>query len=123
MDRTEQNRTEQEKQTFAYYDNNALEFKKFRGEGVALSALLHLEKDELTSTLITLRKQLRQGGIGLITLKKGTGTEVDSKGRFYSYYLPEELAKYLLAAGFEVVEQSILESKGQTHICNFVKNP
>lgn len=90
---------------------------------VAFAALLHLEKDEMTPTLITLRKQLRHGGIGLFTLKKGTGTEVDAKGRFYSYYEPEELAKHFLDAGFEIIEQTIHEGKGQIYVCNFVINP
>ncbi|EKD53616.1 MAG: type 11 methyltransferase [uncultured bacterium] len=90
---------------------------------VAFAALLHLEKEEMTATLVTLRNQLRPGGIGLFTLKKGSGTEIDAKGRFYSYYSSEELAGYFLDAGFTVLEHKIKEAKGQTYVCLFVQNP
>jgi SAM-dependent methyltransferase len=90
---------------------------------VAFAALLHLEKEEMTPTLITLRNQLRSGGIGLFTLKKGSGTEIDSKGRFYSYYESEELVHHFLDAGFTVLEHKVKEDKGQIYVCLFVKNP
>ena len=90
---------------------------------LAIASLLHLEKDELTPTLSTLRKQLRSGGIGLLTLKEGTGTEVDGKGRFYSYYSANELAQYVINSGFNIIGQTIHEEKGHSFICCFVENP
>lgn len=90
---------------------------------VGLASLLHLEKDELIPALSTLRQQLRSGGIGFFTLKNGEGTEVDGKGRFYSYYSPEELAQHFLDAGFNLLDQTIHPEKGHDFICCFVQNP
>lgn len=90
---------------------------------IGLASLLHLEKDELTPALTTLRQQLRSGGIGFLTLKEGIGTEVDTKGRFYSYYSPEELAQHILDAGFNLLDQTIHPEKGHDFICMFVQNP
>lgn len=108
---------------FVCQDFRTLDFPSEFDGVVAFAALLHLEKDEMTPTLVTLRKQLCRGGIALFTLKKGTGTEVDAKGRFYSYYSPEELAQHFLDAGFEIIEQTIHEAKGQVYVCSFVQNP
>lgn len=90
---------------------------------IAIASLLHLEKDELIPALSTLRHQIRPGGIGLFTLKEGQGTEVDNKGRFYSYYSPEELAEALDAAGFNIIDITIHPEKGHNFICCFVENP
>jgi SAM-dependent methyltransferase len=96
--------------------------KKFDGL-VAIASLLHLEKDEITPALNSLRQQLRSGGIGFLTLKEGENTEIDGKGRFYSYYSPEELAQYLVDSGFDIVDITIHEEKGHNYICCFVENP
>lgn len=90
---------------------------------LAIASLLHLEKDELTPTLTTLRQQLRQGGVGLLTLKEGVDTEVDSKGRFYSYYSPEELSQHILDSGFNLLDITIHEEKGHSFICCYIENP
>lgn len=90
---------------------------------MAFASLLHLEKDELVPALNTLRQQIRSGGIGLITLKEGLGTEVDSKGRFYSYYNSTELADALDLSGFEILDITLHPEKGHDFLCCFVKNP
>ena len=90
---------------------------------VAFASLLHLEKDELVPALNTLRQQIRSGGIGLITLKEGEGTEIDSKGRFYSYYNSTELADALDLSGFEILDITLHPEKGHDFLCCFVKNP
>lgn len=90
---------------------------------IAIASLLHLQKDELTPTLKVLRKQLRSGGIGFLTLKEGRETEVDKKGRFYSYYVTEELFAHLIDAGFDILDITIHEEKGHPFICCFVQNP
>jgi SAM-dependent methyltransferase len=90
---------------------------------VGIASLLHLEKEELTPALIALRNELRSGGVGFFTLKEGTGTEVDSKGRFYTYYSPEELTQHFLDAGFNLIDQSTHPEKGHDFICMFVQNP
>ncbi len=90
---------------------------------LAIASLLHLDKAEIVSSLAVLRDQLRQGGIGLITLKEGVGTEVDNKGRFYSYYSVEEMAKCLVEAGFNLLDITLHEEKDHPFICCFIKNP
>jgi len=90
---------------------------------LGFASLLHLEKDELIPTLINLKKQLRSGGVGLFSLKEGQGTEVDAKGRFYSYYTPEELSQYMIDSGFNLIDVTIHEEKGHNFICCFVQNP
>lgn len=90
---------------------------------LGFASLLHLEKEEIVPTLKTLRQQLRSGGVGLFTLKEGEGTETDSKGRFYSYYSPEELAQYFDDAGFDIIDITLHQEKGHNFICCFVENP
>jgi SAM-dependent methyltransferase len=90
---------------------------------ISIATLLHLEKDELTSALSILRNQIRSSGIGLLTLKEGVGTEVDTKGRFYTYYSHEELTKHLIDAGFNIVDITTHPEKGHDFICCFVENP
>lgn len=96
--------------------------QKFDGL-ISLASLLHLEKDELTPTLITLRQQLRLGGVGLLALKEGVGTEIDAKGRFYSYYSAEELSQYVIESGFNLIDQTIHRAKGQSYVCCYIQNP
>lgn len=108
---------------FAQQDLRSLAvFSEFDGL-IAIASLLHLEKEELVPALYTLRQQIRPGGIGLITLKEGSGTEVDPKGRFYSYYTPEETAQALDDSGFDIIDITIHPEKGHNFICCFVQNP
>lgn len=90
---------------------------------IAIASLLHLEKDELFPTLEKLRKQLRKGGIGLLTLKEGVGTDIDKKGRFYSYYTPEELSRLILDSGLNLLYITIHKEESRPFICCFVQNP
>lgn len=109
--------------TFVCHDFRVpVESSEFDGI-LGFASLLHLEKDEIVPTLKTLRKQLRSGGVGLFTLKEGQGTEIDSKGRFYSYYSSEEITKKFVDAGFVVLDATLHQEKVHNFICVFVENP
>lgn len=96
--------------------------RKFDGL-IAIASLLHLEKEELTPALATLRRQLRSDGIALISLKEGQDCEIDSKGRFFSYYSIEELSRHLNDAGFNLIDLTVHPEKYHNFICCFVENP
>lgn len=107
--------------TFVCHDfRKPVDFIEFDGI-LGFASLLHLEKDEMIPTLTTLKQQLSSRGIALFTLKEGEGTEVDAKGRFYSYYSPEELAQILIDSGFNIIDITIHPEKGHNFICCFVE--
>lgn len=56
----------------------------------ACASLLHISKKELLIVIKKMIEALKEEGYMYISLKNGTGEEIDSKGRFYSYYTKKE---------------------------------
>lgn len=92
----------------------------------ASAVLLHIPKTKIGKALQRIRKCVKGGGIGFISLKQGEGErlEADSlkNGRFFSYYTGKEFHEVLLKNGFEVVQMKVHPtSEKTTWLCFFVR--
>lgn len=114
--------------TFLVQSVYDLEFPKdVQFDGFWASAvLLHIPKTKIGKALQQIRKCVKGGGIGCISLKQGEGEklEVDSSrdGRFFSYYAEKEFREILLKNGFEVMRMKVHPmSEKTTWLCFFVR--
>lgn len=86
------------------------------------ATLLHVPKNKIDSALKAISSRIKDGGIGFITLKRGEGEETEERtGRFFAYYQLDEFGKILKRNGFEVIEDSIEESKPFSWLKFFVR--
>jgi ubiquinone/menaquinone biosynthesis C-methylase UbiE len=92
--------------TFINVNADELNFPEKSFDGFwAAAVLLHIPKENIDNVLQSIKKQVREGGIGFISLKEGEGEEEDKKtGRWFSYYKEDEFKEVLLRNGFETVE-------------------
>ena len=60
-----------------------------------MASLLHLDKKEFPHALQKCINAVKPNGLLFISLKKGFGTNVDDKNRFFSYYQEDELKTIL----------------------------
>lgn len=60
-----------------------------------MASLLHLNKEELKSTLLKIADSMKEGGKIYASFKSGEGESSDPKGRFFSYYTIPELSKII----------------------------
>jgi cyclopropane fatty-acyl-phospholipid synthase-like methyltransferase len=61
----------------------------------ACSSLVHVKKEELLNILNKVKIALKKDGYIYISLKIGTGEEVDSEGRYYSYLTKKEFTRLI----------------------------
>ncbi len=91
----------------------------------AAAVLLHIPKEKIDSALQSIRKEIKDGGIGFISLKEGDGEKEDQKtGRWFAYYQEEEFKEILLRNDFKVIDfkKRIEEREGQPNwLAYFVK--
>jgi 2-polyprenyl-3-methyl-5-hydroxy-6-metoxy-1,4-benzoquinol methylase len=86
-------------------------FKEASFDGFWCSAtLLHIPRGDIISTLQGIRKAIKNGAIGMISLQKGTGEnfeqnskKTDGSARLFVYYTKETFAEVLLKAGFKIM--------------------
>lgn len=92
-------------------DMRDLPFDDAEFDGAFCSAsLYHLEKEDVPKALKEANRILEMDGIYCVTVKEGTDQGFDDKGRFFSYYSPEEISGYLKDAGFRVEDLKINSS-------------
>jgi SAM-dependent methyltransferase len=70
----------------------------------ATASLLHLPRDEVSSTLTRLRRLLRPGGHFFASVKSGTGEHQSPDGRWFTYFQPGEWRELLAGHGFTEIE-------------------
>ncbi|MGB1234164.1 MAG: class I SAM-dependent DNA methyltransferase [Planktomarina sp.] len=75
-------------------------------------SLLHGRKADFTGYITACHAALNPNGYLHLGLKQGTGEERDAIGRFYSYYMPDELHDILSQAGFTVAWKTEGEEVG-----------
>lgn len=77
----------------------------------AMASLLHLPKSEFEDAISRCFAALKVDGQFFCSLKIGQGEGLDAKGRFFSYYTPEELkeclSRYSQSIVFDVNEDSL----------------
>jgi cyclopropane fatty-acyl-phospholipid synthase-like methyltransferase len=89
-------------------DMRSLRFADARFAGiVAIASLLHLSPDEQTWQVGKIFGWLQRGGLFLATLKIGTGAEITSDARGFTYVVPRTWLELLRAHGFEIVRHQV----------------
>ena len=95
--------------------------KSFDGFWCA-ATLLHLPKDRVDEALQRIKTQIKEGGIGFISMKAGAGEREDKKtGRFYSYYSKNGFAEVLERNGYKIVEQKRRLGDKEWWLCYWVR--
>ena len=98
---------------FLVMDFGELQFPDSSFDGVwAAASLLHVPKAQVGGVLTELKRVLRPGGVGFISLKEkkdideGVVTETTYGGisRFFAFYTKDEFAKILTDEGFEILQ-------------------
>ena len=93
---------------FEVMDMTNLAFENEVFDGLwAFTSYLHIPKTEIAKAVAESNRVLKMGGIGYVTIKKGSGEkyigEADSK-RYWSFYGKNQFAKVLRDGGFEIIE-------------------
>ena len=90
--------------------------------------LIHIPKSRINEALQAIKRNMRRGAIGFITIKEGIGegleqkTELDGGGRFFAYWQNNEFKKVLTSNGFEVIEEEYRPSSERSKwLIYFVK--
>jgi 2-polyprenyl-3-methyl-5-hydroxy-6-metoxy-1,4-benzoquinol methylase len=90
-----------------------LDFEAHSFDGfLAAAILLHLPKAKIEIALKNIHRIVKPGGVGFISVKKGTGelvaTEDSAEGviynRLFSFFEADEIKKLLTENGFEILE-------------------
>ena len=98
--------------SFFRMDMRKLEFESDIFDGVwCNSSLHHLPKEDAGKALDEFKRVLKPGGILFVTVKEGSGEEIDKEGRFLVYYSIEELEKLLEERRFQVISRYQSESR------------
>jgi len=95
----------------------------------SVATLLHVPKKRVNEALSQIRKVVKQGGVGFITLKEGDGETILEENnrynkefvRLFSYYQHDEFSKILKNNGFEVLEFKRAEAMKNDWLVYFVK--
>ena len=66
----------------------------------SIGSLLHIEKSQISRTLIEVRRVLNTDGYLFISIKKGIGSQLIEDGRFFSFYSVYEWRRILSNCGF-----------------------
>jgi len=94
------------------------------------ATLLHIPKTRIGRVLRKIKKFVKDGGIGFISVKEGVGekTETGMTGygsddkRFFAYYSKEEFGDILSKNGLEIVKAYSLKINNKTtYLCFFVR--
>lgn len=102
--------------TFLQQSVYDLDFPESSFDGFwACAVLLHIPKDRIDEALQNIRRVVRRGGIGFISLKRGKGERIEKDEahtggtgpRFFAYYSQAEFERILERNGFEVVNSAI----------------
>ena len=88
----------------------------------ASAVLLHIPKTKINEALQQIRKFMRDGAVGFISLKQGDGERLEEDKRFFAYYSEKEFRKVLQRNNFEVVQTTVHPMSGKTTwLCFFVQ--
>lgn len=72
----------------------------------ASASLLHLRRSEVPPALLEVSRVLSPDGYFFSSVKTGEGEGLDSRGRWFTYFQPDEWLSLISDAGFAVVDSS-----------------
>jgi SAM-dependent methyltransferase len=105
------------------YDLNFTE--KFDGFWCS-AVLLHIPRQRIDEALQAIRKNIKQGGLGFISIKQGVGENMETDGhmqgskRYFVYWQPEDFRVVLQTNGFEVIEASVRPLSERTRFLTYI---
>lgn len=96
-------------------DVRCIPFKDGAFAGIWASAsLVHLQRDEISDALREVSRVLQPGGYFFSSVKTGGGEGLDSRGRWFTYFQPEDWLTLIEQAGFTLVDSNITRQKAGT---------
>lgn len=100
-----------------------LDFPQETFDGFWIAAtLLHIPKTRIDKALSRIKKVVKPGGVGFISMKQGEGEKTDQKtGRWFAYYSKNEFTEVLERNGFKVVETQIRPEEEDTWLVFYVR--
>jgi len=100
-----------------------VDFKEDSFDGFwAGTSLLHIPKRRIVSVLKLIKKIVRNGGVGYISLKEGVGEKIDiATGRFFSLYQMDEFLKILRSVGYIIISSEVIDYMGRRLLSILVK--
>ena len=105
---------------FEYMAVHDLEFDGFW----TAATLLHIPKDRIDGALVSIKKVIKHGGIGFISMKSGVGERTDPEtGRWFSYYSQDEFNDVLKRNDFEIINKATRQGEKDLWLVYFVKTP
>lgn len=87
----------------ALADMQFLPFEKSFDAGWAIGSLLHINKADIVKVLSEIYCVLKRNSILVTSVKKGTGSALDNRGRYFTYYQTNEWVNALAQAQFDIV--------------------
>ncbi len=77
--------------------------------------MLHIPKNKVDEALKSIRRVVKQGGVGFVSMKQGEGEREDTTtGRWFSYYSQDEFAGVLERNAFQVRSAEIRQGEKDT---------
>lgn len=70
------------------------------------SVLLHIPKNRIDEALSAIHRNMKQGAIGIISIKEGDREVTEKDGRFHAYWLDKDFSERLNSNGYKVLERS-----------------
>ncbi len=109
----------QKRNTDAKFENKSvfdLDYPENFFDGFWTAAtLLHIPKNKVDEALKSIRRVVKQGGVGFVSMKQGEGEREDTTtGRWFSYYSQDEFAGVLERNAFQVRSAEIRQGEKDT---------
>jgi SAM-dependent methyltransferase len=96
-------------------DVRSMPFEDGTFAGVWASAsLVHLQRGEISDALREVSRVLQPGGYFFSSVKTGVGEGFDSRGRWFTYFDPQDWLALIDQAGFTLVESNFSRQKAGT---------
>ena len=111
----------------SFYD---LDFPENTFDGFwAVASILHVPKNKVNDVLKGVRRIIKPGGIGFVSIKEKRALEEgiikeDKFGgieRFFAFYTMDEFKGVLIKSGFEVLSNHVLKEMDTNWLCYFVR--
>ena len=104
---------------FRHMDMFHLAFPSSSFDGFwAAASLLHISKEKLPEVLVGIKKIIKPGGIGFVSVKEGSGEkvvegEMEGDSRFFSFWQLPEMEQILADNGFKVLDSARVTKTGK----------
>lgn len=86
------------------------------------ATLLHIPKNRIDGALTSIKRVVKPGGVGFISMKGGAGERTDPEtGRWFAYYSQDGFGEVLKRNGFEIVDQTTRQGEKDWWLVFYVR--